>query len=149
MVHLVPGVTRLVKYLSALRRICRGSSPTGTMSGASCNLRVCWSMKVHFSWTIMYGSIGQGSRSSPCRGVRSQVLGRFIPVNPCETLSCLVERQVLHRRKRCVALDERVDAPITIPGIRTNLLIVLAWGQLQIRVGARLSHGWRLCFRSS
>jgi hypothetical protein len=37
-----------------------------------------------------------------------------------------VERQFLQRRERWVALEERVEAPMTIPGIRTNLEIVLA-----------------------
>jgi hypothetical protein len=37
-----------------------------------------------------------------------------------------VERQFLQRRARWVALEERVEAPITIPGILTNLEIVFA-----------------------
>ena len=39
----------------------------------------------------------------------------------------LVERQFLQRRERWVAFDERVEAPITIPGIRTNLEMVFAY----------------------
>lgn len=37
-----------------------------------------------------------------------------------------VERQFLQRRDRWVAFEESVEAPMTIPGIRTNLEIVLA-----------------------
>jgi hypothetical protein len=36
------------------------------------------------------------------------------------------ERQFLQRRERWVALEERVEAPMTMPGMRTNLEIVLA-----------------------
>jgi hypothetical protein len=38
---LEPGTTNPVKYLSACRTICLGSSPTGTISGASWSLMVC------------------------------------------------------------------------------------------------------------
>jgi hypothetical protein len=75
----------------------------------------------------MYGSIGHASPSSPGSLTRSQVRGRVIPVSPWEIVTFRVERQFLQRRERWVAFDDKVDAPITIPGILTNLEIVLAY----------------------
>jgi hypothetical protein len=49
-----------------------------------------------------------------------------MPVKPWETAIVRVERQPLQRSERWVALEDNVDAPITIPGIRTNFEIVLA-----------------------
>src|SRR5271168_2355130 len=78
--------------------------------------------------------MGQGSRSSPGSLERSQVRGRVIPVRPCGMARFRVERQFLQRRARWVALEERVEAPITIPGILTNLEIVFAYS---VREGLR------------
>jgi hypothetical protein len=53
----------------------------------------------------------------------SQVLGKTIDEKPPVTGITLKLRHDLHIAVTCVALELNVDAPITIPGIRTSLPI--------------------------
>lgn len=129
-----PGTTRPVRYRSAWSIMWRGSSPTGTMSGASCSLIICWSMKRQRSWRITYGSSGQSFFPSWGAGLHrsanslsraayaSQRLGSAVFSAPrlWPTLTVFTVRQDLHCRWSSVARDESCDALMTIPGRRTS-----------------------------
>jgi hypothetical protein len=56
----------------------------------------------------------------PSTGVLSQFLGNAMPENPPVMGMILMLRQVRHMAVTWVARELSVDAPITIPGIRTN-----------------------------
>jgi len=83
-----------------------------------------------------YGSKGHFSAFSPGKDGRSQTRGSDIPEKPPKTGMFFVCRQCRHMMCNVVAFDERVDAPITIPGIRTSLDIKLA---LRSRIGVRFA----------
>ena len=119
-VHLEPGTTLLVRYRSAEILICLGSSPTGTWSGASCSFSICWSMNWHFSCTTKYGSSGHLSVWSPSVLFREHTRGSVMPAIPPLTTRFSVCWQFRHWIFRAVALDESVDAPMTMPGMRTR-----------------------------
>ena len=164
---LEPGTTLAVRYLRSSERevgycdtthrsawsiMCRGSSPTGTISGASWSLIVCWSTKRHRSWRIMYGSSGHsfgcpsdaglmgmsGLRlAHPCDPEGQRVWNEthashrrgsadFSPPRVFDTLTVLTDRQPLHWRCSSVARDESWLALITIPGRRTSVVSVFA-----------------------
>ena len=70
-----------------------------------------------------------------------------MPVRPYGIARFRVERQLLQRRARCVAFEDKVAAPITIPGILTNLEIVLAYLlEEKNSRGLRLNLEWMWCF---
>lgn len=122
--HREPGTTRLVRYLSVDMSTCRGNSPTGTWSGASCNLMICWSTNCELSCTTTYGSMGHcGSPGIFCL---SHILGNDTPANPPCTGRTFVWWQLRHWICKAVAFDDRTDAPITMPGTLTSLEIVRA-----------------------
>lgn len=68
---------------------------------------------------MTYGSIGHWLWD-PSTGVLSQVRGNAMPENPPVMGMILMLRQVRHMAVTWVARELSVDAPITIPGIRTN-----------------------------
>lgn len=116
----IPGTTRFVSHRSAFRIVWRGKSPTGTLSGASCNLITCESTNRHLSWTITNGSIGQ-LFLPPSALVLSQFLGKEIAENPPWIGMVLVVMHDRHIAVTWVALELSVEAPMTMPGIRTSL----------------------------
>lgn len=101
------------------------------MSGASCSLSVCWSAKVDFEWMMRYGSIGH-SFFEPLGPGASQKRGKPLseppPTPPIPLAGKIIfgERHARHCRCSLVARDERTEAEMTIPGIRTSLFMVLA-----------------------
>lgn len=116
--HREPGTTRFARCRSALTKICRGSSPTGTSSGASCSFSTCWSMNCDFSWITKYGSSGHFSSLGPF--CLPHVRGSVTPVKPELTGRFSVCPQFLHWMCKAVAFELSVLAPITIPGILTR-----------------------------
>lgn len=116
--HREPGTTRFARYRSALTKICRGSSPTGTSSGASCNFSTCWSMNCDFSCTTKYGSRGHLSSFGPF--CLPHVRGSVTPVKPELTARFSVCAQFRHWMCSGVAFELSVLAPMTMPGILTR-----------------------------
>src|SRR3569833_1473431 len=123
-VHRDPGTTRFVRYRSAEMRTWRGSSPTGTWSGASWSLMTCWSTNLDFSWRTMYGSSGHLGVGSFGTRVRPHCLGRDTPVKPPRTGTPFSWAQFRHWITSSVALEDITDAQMTMPGTRTRLEMV-------------------------
>ena len=135
-------------YLSAVSLMCLGSSPTGTASGASCSLMTCSSTKLHFSWTITYGSSGH-SFGSPGMVSPAHRRGRVKPEKPPETVRCATCRQLLHMMFSCDARDVSTDAEMTMPGRRTSLLMYEAWKKRTRRERRVSSVPMQLCSSSA
>ena len=113
-----PGTTLPHSARSTDKSMCRGSSPTGTISGASCNLIVWASTNRHRSCKITKGStlhfkLGSTLGASHCRGKTN-------PPNPDDTRMVFTARQSRHMRCRCVTRDDGTDVLMTIPGMRTS-----------------------------
>jgi hypothetical protein len=132
--------------------MCLGSSPTGTMSGASCSLIDWASTNRHLSCTTTYGSSGheffpswsrlsnplpnghkyQDSQMTGTMSARTTYAShrrgklRSVPTPPPGWLSILVLRHPLHCRNKVVAREESCEALMTIPGSRTSFVRVLA-----------------------
>mmetsp|Transcript_29320 Transcript_29320/g.95698 ORF Transcript_29320/g.95698 Transcript_29320/m.95698 type:complete len:282 (-) Transcript_29320:169-1014(-) len=116
----VPGGTRSTRWRSTDSSMCRGISPVGTSSGASCSLSVCWSTYVQRSASITYGSTGH--LSAPGAGWAWHVLGSVTAPNALVMGIVMACWQLEQRTATLMALARVREALMTMPGTRTRRL---------------------------
>ena len=115
-----PGIAASTRRRSTEQRTERGISPVGTISGGSCSFHCCWSMYLHFSGRIMYGSSGHCA-SFGWRG-RSHLRGSETPAKPARTGICFTSWQPRHCANTDVAFALTRDAEMMMPGIVTTFV---------------------------
>lgn len=125
MIALCPGISWPTSCRSQKTLKLRGTSPVGMASESSWILSYYWSMKVHSSGMMTYGSMGHlASVWAPfCMFFPRQYLGKFTGFSPFPKLSICSSWHSRHRAKMVFAFTLIDFEATTIHLTVTNLPI--------------------------